>query len=179
MKTLVIVASVAVMFLLLLPLCIVVTIGQVHGSSNTLCNEENFEVMEDSFISLIDRKALLHLKNMGAEGVVITGLEIEGFAPLEKVDVELGDSMGLFGNGIWIDRRTGEIGLNIGGEGFIILDLGNVVHDMDEGGVYTLIIYTKNHGVLKACLKAKTVPIPSKLIQKTTITMTVEEFSSR
>jgi len=82
--------------------------------------------------------------------------------------------MGLFGNGIWIDRSTGEIGLNVGGEGFIILDLGNAAHDMDEGRIYTLMMYTKSHGVLKAYLKAKTVPVPSKVIQTTTITMIVK-----
>ncbi|MCD6340581.1 MAG: hypothetical protein J7L51_01335 [Desulfurococcales archaeon] len=171
MVTMKLVMAISVIIIALLcTVCIPVTIGQMHGSLSTARSAEVLEVMEDSFISLIDGKALLHLRNVGAEGVVITGFEIKGFSPLEKVD--LGDSIGLFGNGIWIDKSTGEVGLNVGGEGFVIIDLSNATRKMADGGIYTLLIYTKNHGMFKAYLKAMTESIPTKAIQTTAITIT-------
>ena len=151
-------------------ICIPVTIGQIRGSLSTTRSAEVLEVVEDSFISLIDGGAILHLRNVGDEGVVITGFVIKGFGTPRCVD--LGDSIGLFGNGIWIDRNTGEVGLNVGGEGFVILDLSNAIRNMTDGEIYTLLIYTKNHGIFKAYLKAITEPIPTKAIQTTTITIT-------
>jgi len=156
--------SVIIITLLCAIYILVIILSTVHGA-------EVLKVMEDSFISLIDGKVLLHLKNVGAEAVVITGFEIKGIGSLKKVD--LGSSIGLFGNGIWIDRNTGEVGLNVGGEGFIILDLSNAIHNMTNGEIYTLLIYIKNHGIFRAHLKAMTEPLPAKEMRTTTITITI------
>ena len=64
----------------------------------------------------------------------------------------------MHGNGVWVDRRTGEVGINVGGEGFIILELSGI--GLVEGREYTLFIYTKDDGVLRVHLRAEDRPIP-------------------
>jgi len=140
--------------------------------SNYVHSEEVFMIEEDSFISLVDGKAILHLKNVEQKGVVIKRFEIEGLGSVKAV--ELGSSIGLHGNGIWLDRRTGEVGLNVGGEGYVILDLSNVVHKMVENKTYTLLIYTENHSVFRVQLKALKKPLPINPFQTEIITITLK-----
>jgi len=151
-----------------------ISIGLLLPSS--VHSGEVLMVEEDSFISLVDGKALLHLRNVNQEGVVMKRFEIEGLGPVEAVD--LGSSIGLFGNGIWLDRRTEEVGLNVGGEGYVILDLSNIVHKMIEDKIYTLLIYTKGQGVIEVQLKALKKPLPTKPFQTETITTTLTSISS-
>ena len=149
------------------------TIMPPHLTFHDITGNRLLEVLADSYISLIDKKALLHLRNTGDAGIVITCFEIEGIGQVEEAD--LGDTIGLFGNGVWIDKRTNEVGLNAGGEGYIILNLGNMTSKMTKGEVYTLLIHTKVHGTFKAYLIAKVSPILTRTLQTITITKTIQE----
>ena len=134
---------------LLVALALLTYYGLVHRQYTSLV------VLDDSFISTSDGKAVLHVENRGREAVVLVGFELEG-RPIE--DMQLGDAMELHGNGVWMDRRTGEVGINVGGEGFIILELSGI--GLVEGREYTLLIYTKDDGVLRVHLRAEDRPIP-------------------
>lgn len=92
------------------------------------------------------------VRNRGNTAVVIIGFEFEDVAYIEKTGWV--SATGLFGNGLSYDELTGEIRLNVGGEGFIILDLNGIMKEMTEGEKYTILIRTRDHGIFKAELTA-------------------------
>ena len=122
--------------------------------NNLFPPKDVLEVLSDNYISLADGKALLHLRNKGDTTIIITGLKIKGVELIGKAN--LGSTIGLFGNGIWIDKKANKIGLNVGGEGFIILDLNDIVNGMIKGEKYTLLIYMEKHGIIIVELLATT-----------------------
>ena len=54
-------------------------------STSTICFPKDvLEVLLDSYISLADGKALLHLRNKGGTAIIITGLEIKDVEIIRK-----------------------------------------------------------------------------------------------
>ena len=147
---------------------VVFTIVLAFHHEYTISSGNVLEVLPDSYISLVDGKVLLHLRNRANEAIVIKEFEIEDMGRVRRVN--LGSTIGLFGSGIWLDKRMGEIGLNIGGEGFIILDLNDIANKLVEDKSYVLLIYTRTHGIFRVTLTAKT-------IQTITITKRFKETS--
>ncbi|RLI00904.1 hypothetical protein DRO31_07745 [Candidatus Bathyarchaeota archaeon] len=140
-------------------------LGYAHSREEALVIEEN------SFISLIDDKAILHLRNVYRKGIVVKRSKVEGLDLVEAVD--LGSFIGLSNNGLWLDRRAGDVGLNIGDEGYVNLDLSNIVHKMAENKTYTLFIYTGYHNVIRVQLKAFKKHLSTSPFQTEIITVTL------
>ena len=108
-------------------------------------------VLPESYISLADGVAVLHLKNEGKAAIVLSRVKVEGVGEATDLKVWAGD-------GIWVNSESGEVGLNVGGEGYIMVDLDGLTARVAEGQNYTLLIFTREGRVFKAEVPAVDVP---------------------
>jgi len=108
-------------------------------------------LLPDSHICTKAGALVLHVENDGSVGIAFTKFEI---LELGRVELYVKDVASLSGNGIWIDRDQQVIGLDIGGVGYIALDLGNYTEAVKPGNEYTVITHTRDHGIAKIRLRA-------------------------